>query len=177
MILVGLIGYKQSGKDTCADYLVEKYGFHKYAFAEPVKQVCKIMFQLDSQQLQDATQKEENDSRWDMTPRQMMQQVGTDMVRHYWGENFWVRCMEMRVGKEKKDRVVVSDVRFQNEADWIKQNHGILVRIVDSTQSIHMDPHPSEVEQLSIQEDLLLSNKKDASFFQEIESTLSFLFV
>lgn len=177
MILIGLIGYKQSGKDTCADYLVEKYGFHKYAFAEPVKQVCKIMFQLDSQQLEDSIQKEENDPRWDLTPRQMMQKVGTDMVRHYWGENFWVRCMEMRVYKDKKERIVVSDVRFQNEADWIKQNHGILVRIVDNTHSTYTDPHPSEVEQLSIQEDLVLSNRKDVSFFQEIESTLSFLLV
>lgn len=174
MILVGLIGYKQSGKDTCADYLVDHYGFKKYAFAEPVKQVCKIMFQLDPTQMEDEG-KERMDLRWNMTPRQMMQTVGTDMVRNHLGDDFWVRTMDMRVKKQQPEKMVVSDVRFKNEAEWIKKNNGILVRILDGT--LHTDPHPSETEQLTIKEDIHIFNKKNPQFFQEIENILHFLFV
>ena len=175
MILIGLMGYKQSGKDTCADYLVRHHGFQKYAFAEPVKQVCKIMFQLETSQMEDE-QKEKLDMRWNMTPRQMMQKVGTDMVRNHLGKDFWVKSMEMRVKKKNDPKVVVSDVRFQNEAEWIKQHNGVLVRIVDGTTN-HTDQHQSETEQLAIQEDIVLYNNKDHQFYNEIEKTLPFIFV
>lgn len=176
MVLIGLMGYKHAGKDTFADYLVQKYGFQKYAFADPVKQICKIMFRLEQEQLDDPTAKETLDRRWGMTPRQMMQRVGTDMVRRVWDDDFWVRNMDMRVQQDHPGRVVVSDVRFQNEAEWVRQNKGILVRVVDGRQN-HDDTHASETEQLSIQEDVCIVNAKKgvAQFHHEIEKTLSFL--
>lgn len=177
MILIGLMGYKQSGKDTCADYLVKNYGFKKYAFAEPLKQVCKIMFQLETRQLEDMEWKEKIDLRWNMTPRQIMQKVGTDMVRNVLGENFWIQNIDMRIKKDQEEKVVVSDVRFKNEAEWIKQHHGVLVRIVDDTRHDHTDQHSSEIEQLSIQEDICILNHKNQQFFNEIENILSVLFV
>ena len=170
MVLIGLIGFKNSGKDTVADYLVRQHGFRKYAFADPVKEICKIMFRLDLEQLHDPVRKEQLDERWGMTPRTMMQKVGTDMIRNMWGEDFWVRNMNARVPSHGSDRVVVSDVRFRNEADWIQQKGGILVRVVDGTQQC--DNHPSETEQLSIKEDILLVNPKAglSSFYDDIES-------
>lgn len=44
MVLIGLTGKKRSGKDTTADYLVEKYGFSKMSFSTPLKDICKILF-------------------------------------------------------------------------------------------------------------------------------------
>lgn len=176
MVLIGLIGYKRSGKDTFADYLVHTHGFQKYAFADPVKQLCKIMFLLEQKQLDDPLSKEIVDERWGLTPRQMMQKVGTDMVRCQWGSDFWVKNMELRVHRDNHPMMIVSDVRFQNEAEWIKANHGILVRIVDGHQH-HHDTHQSETEQLSIQEDICIVNEKNGLplFHQEIERTLSLL--
>lgn len=170
MVLIGLIGFKNSGKDTVADYLVRQHGFHKLAFADPVKEVCKIMFQLETEQLHDPLRKEQLDERWGMTPRSMMQKVGTDMIRTMWGEDFWVRNMNARVRHHGSDNIVISDVRFRNEAEWIQLKGGLLLRIVDGTQ--HCDNHPSETEQLSIKEDLLLFNPKSglSSFHDDIES-------
>lgn len=167
MLLIGIVGPKQSGKDTCADYLVRKYDFRKYAFAEPVKDVCEVMFKLEKDQLHDAWLKEQVDDRWGMTPRQMMQRVGTDMVRSVMGKDFWLRHMDARVHQEKWDRVVISDVRFANEADWVRRNHGVLLRIDDGSRS--MDTHLSETEQQQINTDECIFNTKTSMFFDEVD--------
>lgn len=171
MILIGLIGYKQSGKDTFADYLVRNHDFKKRAFADPVKQICKIMFHLETEQMNDPRLKETIDERWGLSPRQMMQKVGTDMVRNMLGNDFWVKHMQTQ-HHTADDRIVISDVRFKNEAEWIKNKGGYLVRIIDN--SLHNDPHPSETEQLSIQEDILVENKKDGleEFYRYIETII-----
>lgn len=169
MVLIGLIGRKQSGKDTFADYLVSHYGFEKHAFAGPVKEVCRVMFQLTMEQLEDPQQKEKVDERWGLSPRQMMQKVGTDMVRHMWGEDFWLKNMDLRLcGGD----VVISDVRFPNEAQYIRDRGGVLVRIVRSGGVL--DTHISETSQAFIQEDVCVLNKKDGlgAFYKTIENTL-----
>lgn len=172
MVLIGLIGYKNAGKDTLADYLVRNHGFEKHAFADPVKQVCGIMFDLTPKQLTDPEGKETVDERWGMTPRKMMQTVGTDMVRAQLGNDFWVRHMNARMRHKEKLKIVISDVRFPNEAEWVRQNGGVLVRVIDGTQ--HADCHPSETEQLSIHEDARIFNHKTniEEFHREAASLL-----
>jgi len=169
MVLIGLIGYKQSGKDTFADYLVQTRNFKKQAFAEPVKQICQILFHLEPEQMYDPCLKEVVDKRWGLSPRQMMQKVGTDMVRNMLGNDFWVRHMDMRAST---GNIVISDVRFRNEAEWVKDRGGVLIRIVDGGH--HCDHHPSETEQLSIKEDYVLTNKKNGleEFHQQIETII-----
>jgi hypothetical protein len=93
------------------------------------------------------------------------------MVRATLGQDFWVRHMSARMRHANKDKVVISDVRFPNEADWVRDNGGVLIRIVDGTQ--HTDCHPSETEQLSIKEDLSLFNTKTS--IQEFERHASTL--
>lgn len=172
MVLIGLIGYKQSGKDTFADYLVCHHNFKKEAFAEPVKEVCRIMFHLKYEQMNDPILKETIDERWGISPRQMMQKVGTDTIRHAWGDDFWIKNMGMRVGNHNDNSIVVSDVRFPNEAQWVKDNGGVLIRIMDSRE--HSDTHSSETLQASIKEDFLIFNKKDGieKFHQQINKLI-----
>jgi len=159
MVLIGLIGLKQSGKDTFADYLVDKHHFKKLAFAEPVKKICQVMFLLTEEQLNDPHQKEVVDGRWGLSPRQMMQKVGTDMVRQTWDDDFWVKNMDMRI-RQVVQKVVVSDVRFPNEAQWIRDKGGLLVRIDDGREK-PQDTHSSETSQASIQEDVCVFNEKN----------------
>lgn len=169
MVLIGLIGLKQSGKDTFADYLVREHHFKKLAFAEPVKSICRVMFLLTEAQLNDPHQKEMVDPRWGLSPRQMMQKVGTDMVREMWDDDFWVKNMDMRHRQIVED-VVVSDVRFPNEAQWIRDRGGLLVRIADGREH-SSDTHSSETSQASIQEDVRVLNEKDGleKFHEKVE--------
>lgn len=168
-VLIGLIGLKQSGKDTFADYLVANHHFRKLAFAEPVKKLCQTMFLLSEEQLNDPVLKEKVDPRWGLSPRQMMQKVGTDMVRQMWDDDFWVKHMDMRLRKIV-DKVVVSDVRFPNEAQWIRDKGGLLVRIDDGREQ-SSDAHSSETSQSTIQEDVRIFNEKNGleDFHDKIE--------
>jgi len=80
MTIIGLIGIKRSGKDTFADYIVEKYGYEKYSFAGPLKDACKIMFCLNNEQI-DGNLKEVIDPRFGISPRHMFQFMGTEVMR------------------------------------------------------------------------------------------------
>ena len=43
-MIIGLTGYKGSGKDTAASHLVEKYGFTRVAFADKLKKSAAACF-------------------------------------------------------------------------------------------------------------------------------------
>ena len=81
--LIGFIGRKSSGKDTSADYLIERYNYYKVAFGDPVKNVCKQLFLLSNEQLTDHTLKETIDNRWGISPRVMFQRIGTEFGQDY----------------------------------------------------------------------------------------------
>lgn len=158
-MLIGLVGKKGAGKDTVADFLIEKKGYNKKAFADPLKKVVQALFLLDETQVHDQSLKEITDPRWSLSPRQMMQLVGTNLIRTNLGEDFWLKHIEL--GRENLDFIVISDVRFQNEADWVRKKGGILIRIVSNEESNSVvDTHRSETELESIHTDHVLFNEK-----------------
>jgi hypothetical protein len=155
MVLIGIAGFKTSGKSTCANYLVEK-GYLEKSFADPLKKACIELFLLsDSQVYGTITQKETPDQRWyNCTPRQMLQFVGTDLLRdnldkimpglgkdiftHHLG--IWYKDL---MDKNPDAQVVISDVRFQNEVDYIHHLGGYVIMLnrdivnLSSTGDLH----------------------------------------
>lgn len=51
MILLGLAGAAGSGKDTCADYLVRRYGFLKFSFSDALYREVAAAFGLEDESL------------------------------------------------------------------------------------------------------------------------------
>lgn len=177
MLIIGLVGKKGSGKDTVADFLVCNKNFTKKAFADPLKKVVGSMFLLEANQLHDQSLKEVIDARWGMSPRTMMQLVGTNIVRSHFGEDFWLKHMDMSF--KDSDLLVISDVRFHNEAEWVKKKGGILIRISSGEKENVQDNHRSEIELENIQTDFVLHNDKSkgiAAFYSYLEEWFSALF-
>lgn len=153
-MLIGIIGKKRSGKDTLADYLIKTSDkkYVKRAFADPLKDMCRIMFHLSDEQLY-GEEKEDIDSRWNVSARQILQQVGTELFRNQLKNvlpelpvqpsDIWVKNFELWFESNKEKNILVPDVRFQNEADIIKKLGGILIE-VRSKRVQHMDTHISE---------------------------------
>jgi len=140
-MIIGLIGKKSSGKDTLADYLVQRHGFVKYAFSEPIKKACKTIFLLTDEQLHSVGKKEEVDPRWELSPRQMLQFLGTDVIRKQIDEGFWIRHFRYWYEENKGKNIVVSDCRFQNEVDVILEVGGSVVKLkrdTDRTSDLHI---------------------------------------
>jgi hypothetical protein len=137
--IVGFLGKARSGKDTGADYLVKNHGYTKMSFAKPIKDVCEILFGFDNEQLH-GEHKEVEDPNWGVTPRLVMQWLGTDVFRNRSneilpniGDNFWVNSFKVKYQNELKKnpnfKCVLSDVRFQNEIDAITEMGGQVIRV------------------------------------------------
>ena len=133
-MIVGIIGLINSGKSTIANILVEDYGFIKVSFADSLKDAVASIFGWDRQLLQGDTEesrrwREQVDEYWSnvmqhpVTPRWVLQHVGTDVMRNHFHTNIWVHSLMKRANDPSKN-YVISDVRFRNEVDLIKINNG-----------------------------------------------------
>ena len=131
-LLVGLCGNAGVGKDTFAEQF-HYYGFKQYSFAGPVKKVCEAAFSISPDYFTDRQLKEEEHPFWEISPRVMAQKVGTELFRNHFGQDFWIRRLELQLILDfdsKQDvKAVITDVRFQNEAEWILDSGGILVHL------------------------------------------------
>lgn len=135
-MLIGLIGYARSGKDTFAQHMVNDYEFTKLAFADPMREalqrldpIIRIGDGLTMNLSQALSSLDWEDLKM-ISPdvRPLMQKMGTEVGREMLGENVWVNLAMKKA--EQHDNVVFSDVRFLNEAEAIKAAGGLIFRIV-----------------------------------------------
>jgi len=148
---IGLLGQKGSGKDTLADYLVNTKGFVKYSFATPVKDIAKIIFNLNNEQLY-GNLKESIDDEIGISPRVIVQRLGTefgqDLIYKLFPElkikkkHIWLRLFDIFLEKNKDKNIVIADVRFKHEIDHLKKYNFNIIKI-SRTNSL-IDKHISE---------------------------------
>lgn len=128
--VIGITGRKYNGKDTVADYLVSRYGYTKLSFAQPIKEMSKIIFGFTEQQV-NGNLKEDVDERWHISPRQAMQFIGTELFRDHIGKllphignNIWVYCATQKIKTQlsidPNAKFVIADVRFPNELESLR---------------------------------------------------------
>ena len=147
--LIGLSGYAQSGKDSVASILVREYGYERIAFADPIKDLLyKINPQITIGAISNASLQDVVDRyNWEFAKqspkvRQMLQDLGVG-ARELFGSNFWI---DLALAKAKQEhRVVITDVRFKNEAQMITIAGGELWR-VERPHTGPVNSHISETE-------------------------------
>jgi len=119
--VIGLCGPAGSGKSTAAGYLARVYGAKVYAFATPLKQIVGNAFNLAHRQLYGTqTEKDTTDERYNVSPRWLMQRVGTDGIRAVLGETFWAELTLKEIRKDRPKFAVIEDVRFESEATSVR---------------------------------------------------------
>lgn len=128
--ILGLSGIAGAGKDTAALTIKEsKKNVDIYAFAGPLKEACRILFNFSNEQLYDTVVKEEYDERWKRSPREIFQWLGTDVLRNHVNQDFFIMNMQQRIDSSKADYIVITDVRFDNEAEYVKSLGGKVIKI------------------------------------------------
>lgn len=180
-MLIGITGKIGSGKTTAANYLVSSWGFSEYTMAEPIKQIGAI-FGFTHNQLY-GTQKEklEIHPQWGVSGREFLQKIGTDMFRDLLpqvipnmkiSKSVW--CDIFRLKYDGQTLTVVSDIRFADEAQTIRDLGGVIIRIVrDEGSDTDADRHISETGQDSVSHDFLINNNSDPkSLYDCIDSIL-----
>lgn len=137
MKIIGVIGPIGAGKDTIAEYFIKTHEFTKISFAARVKDVAAVAFGWDRALLEGDTPisrawREVEDPFWKITPRAALQKIGTEMFRGHIRDDFWIRIVEQTIEKLRKEGakgVVITDCRFENEIQLIKQMGGKILRV------------------------------------------------
>jgi hypothetical protein len=183
--VVGITGRKGNGKDTLGNYLVKNYDYKRIAFADALKDACRCIFGFSDEQLYGGL-KEEIDEFWQTSPRKVLQFVGTDLFRDHLAEimpwinqNIWVEVVKKKILDEWKTnpdaRFVITDVRFPNEINLVKELGGISIRVSRPSVNTATDPHSSEIqiETLPVNFDVL--NEGSLEDLYNLATTLLFV--
>ena len=169
-MLIGIIGPKGSGKSTLANIIQQKYNFELMSFASVVKDISSIIFGYDRELLEGETKesriwRETIDKDWskllnkDITPRITLQIIGTEFGRKILGQNIWIEVLKNKISKNKNKNIIISDIRYENEAQFIRDNKGILIRVSKSNLEFNLsETHSSEMELYNIKEDHSIEN-------------------
>lgn len=153
-MIIAFAGRKQSGKTTCSEFvqksangLIKPYNSTKiYNFADPLKQdICINILGLTYDQCYgtDDQKNELVDCYWDntqLTAREVMQMVGTDMFRKM-QHNVWSAATIRKIQLENPPMAIIADCRFPNEVEAVKNAGGIVVKL---TRNPYNSTHGSE---------------------------------
>jgi len=129
LFIIGITGKARSGKDTVADMLASQLVAERYSFATPIKRMLEVLHLKDKE--------DDKAKHWyDCTYRHMVQTLGTEWGRELIHQDIWLKEAEYALGGEDaKGIVIISDVRFENEANWIRKN-GILIFVCRPHQEL-----------------------------------------
>jgi hypothetical protein len=156
MIIIGIIGKKESGKTTFSNYLKE-YFFSQEAFAikeafgdELKKMLVESGLCTDEEVYQKKTP----------LSRMLMQKIGTEIVRtidyDYWCKIMWEKLKNDCL-YDPRCIVIIDDVRFQNEYNMLRSLGAIIIK-VERPQSQQEDNHASETEMDGLKYDAIVYN-------------------
>jgi hypothetical protein len=147
--LIGLTGTAGSGKDTVRRMLEEHHGFAGFAFADPIRAMLGPLLAhagAGHEWMYDRDRKEQTIPALGTSYRHLAQTLGTEWGRSIEPE-FWLRIASARLDAMQDHghrHFVISDVRFLNEAAWIKLLGGEVWRI-DRPSAEPVRAHASEL--------------------------------
>lgn len=136
-MIVGLLGFISSGKGTAGEFFVEK-GYTPLSFADSLKDSTSAIFGWDRALLEGDTSesrefREQVDPFWstkfgkDITPRYILQYMGTEVCRNNLLDSVWVDSLERKIYQH--ENVVITDVRFTNEISFLKSLGATLIQV------------------------------------------------
>ena len=159
-MIISISGTIGSGKNTIADYLIDKYNFKGLSFAESLKDALSVIFGWDREKLEGLTVesrkwREETDQWWaerlnipNFSPRFAMQNFGTEVCRNHFHDEIWIASLERKI-LNATNNYVVTDCRFANEFNSIKRLNGITLRVEKTPRPIwYQYTNPLNLEKL-----------------------------
>lgn len=146
-MLIGLAGFARSGKDTAAKCLIDQ-GWTRVGLADAIKEAALVLNPIlrtgwagNEYRLADIVKERGwEGAKLEPEVRRLLQVMGTEVGRDMFGQTFWLDLAK----KKFKVDTVISDVRFDNEFDFVKENGGIIIKVV-RPWVVGMGNHSSEI--------------------------------
>ena len=155
-MIIGISGTIGSGKTTISKYLKKKYNFVEYAFADPIKKFAIDIGFKHKEVYGTQDEKLAINVWWGVSGRTFMQKFGTELCRDIMPKiipnmnikngNIWINIFKNYIHENKNKNFVISDVRFLNEFNAIKDKNGILIKIIRP----HIHPEKKHISDLNI---------------------------
>lgn len=124
-MIIGLTGPAGSGKDTTADWLESVHNFARIALADPIRRGLCAMLGLCPTVFRPGI-KEQVIPWLGKSPRELMQTLGTEWGRVLIARDLWLRIAENEIASAGHNRVVITDIRFEDEAAWLRKLGGVV---------------------------------------------------
>lgn len=178
-MIIGISGYAQVGKDTVAAYLVEKYGFTRVAFADPIREaVYRLNPKINIADMRGVPLAVAVDGLgWESVKvdsqdtRELLQRMGTEVGREMFGDNFWVD-QAMKKASEFEN-VVITDVRYPNELEAILGHSGAVWRVVkEGTDAVNRHASESALDGYDF-EYIIFNNDTKESLYESIDDFMN----
>lgn len=161
-MLIGLTGFKKSGKDAFASTFV-RHNFQVLRVADTLKEMLRTFYRMAGLSETDIERKIEGDLKEapcrflaGHTPRRAMQTLGTE-----WGQDMFFREIWSNIWKERvancNGPVICPDIRFLHEEAALRDLGGALIRI-DRPGFEPTEYHRSELEMLQLNPDITVVN-------------------
>jgi hypothetical protein len=144
-MIIGLAGFKRTGKDTFASYFPSN--FTRMAFAEPLKQAAAIIYDVSPEVFSD-DRKDATNEKWGITHRDMLINVGQKMREV--DPDHWVKLMKSRILSSQlrnsldatDQHILITDVRQPNELQMIEHLGGAVYLV--QRKGVAWNGHPTE---------------------------------
>lgn len=139
--LIGIAGRARSGKDTVANFIIAAIGGYRYSFADPIRAMLAPLG-VDMNDPYWQARKEDVIPALGVSPRRMMQTLGTEWGRNLINPDLWLVMAHQRLLRNGPG-MVISDVRFENEAAWIRKHGGRIIHVI-RPEAKAVEAHASE---------------------------------
>ena len=149
MAVIGITGLAQNGKSSAAKRLEERWNYEPFAFADQLKSMALVLdpfVSINNPDMDNPLYASEvaylmrlsalvTVEGWEKAKakpevRRFLQVLGTEGARGHFGPNVWVDALDIQLSESYAQDAVISDVRFQNEVDYIKELAGTMLRVV-----------------------------------------------
>lgn len=166
--LILLHGKARSGKGEVAKRLCEKFGYTELGFADYLKELAVEVFGWTPDEVYRNRTPES---------RYFLQLLGNEIGRAK-DIDFWVKHLDKKIeGKYKDKKIVISDLRYKNEAQWGLNKGGELwlIKRPDAETLIESNPeHASEhdLENWKIWMHVIENNSSLENLYEKVDSII-----
>lgn len=181
--VIALSGWKGSGKDAIAGFLIKEFNFRRLAFADVLKEMVADQYNIDVDACHDPNQKESplvqypvitNDLFTETIHNFMSREFAKINREFYWtpralcilegsvkrsvNSQYWVQRV-VDAAKNTNDNIVITDMRYKSELEQLREAFGdnlSSVRIERHSESPSSDPSERDLDNATF--DFVLDN-------------------
>jgi len=157
--IVGLVGRSGSGKDRFFSQVLAPLGYTRLSLADAVRVFSIVLFTRVYEGIDKDTPsllrvfpylyQEMFSMNKSPLSRTIQQYVGTELVKRKFDRDYWIKVLDplVRERVERGIKVAITDIRFPEEAEYVRKNGGLLIKITGSSRYTEEEPisdHDSE---------------------------------